>query len=321
MENISKLFIEALKLNSLELLRQIPKSDLHNHGLLGGRLDEYKKWQRCNIPKPPNRFYSFKAFTDYVDNEIAINFKGCNLQDLKQKITFLIESAFREARKDSIKIFDMSVDVSLQNLFHGNIKELIKFLSNIHKKIAPQIIYRPCLGIIRTTKLEEFEKLVFSCIESGFFKSIDLYGDEYYGNIKSFRKIFQRAKQAGLKLKMHAGEFRDASYVIKCIETLEIDEIQHGISTAKSLEAMKYLYRNKIRLNICPTSNIKLNRIKNYAIHPIRILYDNGVNVTINSDDIMIFNQCVSEEYLNLFNADLFSANELDNIRITGLDH
>ena len=50
------------------------------------------------------------------------------------------------------------------------------------------------------------------------------------------------------------------------------------------------------------------------------ILFDNGVSVTINTDDLMIFGQSVSEEYRNLYRADVFSAEELDNIRRVSLE-
>ena len=52
----------------------------------------------------------------------------------------------------------------------------------------------------------------------------------------------------------------------------------------------------------------------------IRTLFDNGVRVTINTDDVLLFDQSVSEEYLNLYNADVFTVDELDTIRQWGLN-
>ena len=95
--------------------------------------------------------------------------------------------------------------------------------------------------------------------------------------------------------------------------------MQHGIAAANSKSVMKWLSDNKIQLNICPTSNVLLNRVKNYKVHPIRKLYDYGVKVTINTDDMLIFNQSVSEEFLNLYNAGVFNPAELDEIRQNGL--
>ena len=57
------------------------------------------------------------------------------------------------------------------------------------------------------------------------------------------------------------------------------------------------------------------------ANHPIAKLYRKGVNVTINSDDILIFDSDVSKEYLRLYKSGCLSAEELDNIRLNGLKH
>jgi len=82
---------------------------------------------------------------------------------------------------------------------------------------------------------------------------------------------------------------------------------------------MKYLIDNHIRLNIVPTSNVKLGRVSNLSRHPIKTLYHAGIDVTINSDDVLIFDSDVSKEYLRLYEAGTLTAKELDDIRINGL--
>jgi adenosine deaminase len=82
---------------------------------------------------------------------------------------------------------------------------------------------------------------------------------------------------------------------------------------------MKWLSKHKIQLNVCPTGNIMLKRIKTYANHPIKELFENGIPVTINTDDLLIFDSSISDEYLKLHNNKVFSAVELEIIRKTGL--
>ena len=72
-------------------------------------------------------------------------------------------------------------------------------------------------------------------------------------------------------------------------------------------------------LNVCPTSNVMLCRAESIEKHPIKKLYEHGVKVTINTDDMMVFNQSASEEYLNLYNAGVLDAAALDVIRMNGL--
>lgn len=152
-----------------------------------------------------------------------------------------------------------------------------------------------------------------------WFKSVDINSGESQQPIKNFKKIYRKAKGYGLRQKAHVGEFGTADDVMEAVEELELDEVHHGIAAAKSDVVMNFLSKNKIQLNVCPTSNVMLGLVESCLAHPIRILYDKGIPVTINTDDMLVFNQSVSQEYLNLFISGLMSADELDIIRETGL--
>ena len=82
---------------------------------------------------------------------------------------------------------------------------------------------------------------------------------------------------------------------------------------------MKFLADNRIRLNICPTSNVMLGRVDSVAAHPIRKLYDAGIKVTVNTDDALMFGPSVSKEFLGLYRAGVLTAPELDEVRLNGL--
>ena len=75
---------------------------------------------------------------------------------------------------------------------------------------------------------------------------------------------------------------------------------------------------NKIQLNICPTSNLLLGRVELISKHPIRKLFDNDIKVTINSDDVLMFDNPVSEEYMKVYTLKVFDGSELDIIRVNG---
>lgn len=151
------------------------------------------------------------------------------------------------------------------------------------------------------------------------FNSIDLYGDELSQPIENFKGIYKRAKNYGIRLKAHVGEWGSAEDIIKAVETLELDEIQHGIAASHSAKTINYLLDNKIRLNIVPTSNVMLGRVSEIKEHPIKEFYKSGLDVTINSDDILIFDSDVSKEYLKLYKNKVLTAEELDEIRLNGL--
>jgi adenosine deaminase len=102
---------------------------------------------------------------------------------------------------------------------------------------------------------------------------------------------------------------------------LDLDAVQHGISAVGSKDVMKWLAQKGTMLNICPTSNVRLRNAESLKAHPIRILFDNGVKCSVNSDDITVFNSTVTDEFFALYNAGTMSAEELDELRINGLKY
>ena len=60
--------------------------------------------------------------------------------------------------------------------------------------------------------------------------------------------------------------------------------------------------------------------VRSYKTHPIRILFDHGVKVTINTDDALVFGDGISEQYLKLYRAGVFSRDELETLRAISLE-
>ena len=211
----------------------------------------------------------------------------------------------------------MNISLGEVCYYDNSVENLVKALKRIHKTFAPDIIFLPEIALNTLTHIKTTEELLEQFISQNYFKSMDMYGDEFY--IPSFKKIFRKGKENGLILKAHVGEFGDAELIRKAVEELELDQVQHGIAATNSESVMKYLSYNKIQLNVCPTSNVMLSRVEDYNVHPIRKLYDNGIKVTINTDDMLIFDQSVSEEFFNRYNAGVFNSTELNEIRKNGL--
>jgi adenosine deaminase len=83
---------------------------------------------------------------------------------------------------------------------------------------------------------------------------------------------------------------------------------------------MRFLADNRIQLNVCPSSNVMLGYATDYKNHPIKTLYENGIRVTINTDDLLIFDSSIENEYLLLYQAGTLSAEQLNEIRQNGLN-
>ena len=250
----------------------------------------------------------------YADAVLASHIKH------REGFEFVAVSAMNDAIQDGAVMLEMSFDIRLAEFYPNGLTELCTFIEALVERYRAQADLRPELGFSRgcadDPKLMAF---VHAAVELGFFQSIDLYSRQEVCPPEVMKPLFTKARAAGMKLKAHVGEFEDADEVRRTVEVLDLDEVQHGIAAAESVEVMRWLSENQIQLNVCPTSNVMLGGVSDIASHPVRILYDNGVPVTINTDDLMIFGQSVSEEYRNLYRTGVFSAEELESIRRASL--
>ncbi len=303
----------GLERNDRDMVRSVPKSDLHIHGGLGFRREILERWAGRLVTPPPFLMSSIKELDNWIRNEL----KPFNQN--REFIEFTLKADMAEARNDTITVLEMSVDIYFMDLYGNDAERFGRMIHEAHQLVAPGITFRPEVGIARDMDPARSLPLAMQCIETNLFTGIDLYGTETARKPEVYHDLYYKAKKKGLKCKAHAGEFGDAATMLHTAQVLELDAIQHGIAAASSPDAMQWLSDNSVTFNICPTSNIRLSRSPSYATHPIRRLYDAGISVTINSDDIMIFDQNVSDEYLHLFRAGTLSASELDQIRLNGL--
>ncbi len=169
------------------------------------------------------------------------------------------------------------------------------------------------------TPFPDLERWAAPVLERSELCAIDLSGDDGAQPIAAFRGICRAARRRGLRLKAHVGEWGDADSVKEAVETLDLDEVQHGISAVRSPAVLRWLADHRIQLNLCPTSNVMLGRVPRLEDHPIRRLVDAGVPVTINTDDVLVCGSGFSDELLSVFRAGLLGAREFDRIRRRGL--
>ena len=308
------MFTEALWRGNLEAIRKSPKADLHNHFVLGGSRKYLLKQSGRNIQPIMKPLHSMEEMHAWNAANIGHFFDTPNGRRM------LIKAAFMQAKEDGVTILEIGEDVwGLGAFFNEHIDELVDAFEMAHKEIAPEIELRLQIGMSRHCKIDYLEDCLSHFWGCKAFYSIDLYGDELAQPIENFIPIYRRAKIEGLRLKAHVGEWGTADDVRRAVECLELDEVQHGIAAAKDASVIRFLADNRIRLNITPSSNYLLGRVTNMKTHPIAKLYRSGIDVTINSDDVLIFDSDVSKEYLRLYQYGCLTAEELDDIRKNGL--
>lgn len=307
-------FVDALIQENLEAIRRCPKSDLHNHFVLGGSRHFLREYSGRDILPIKHPLHSMDEMHAWNSKNIGTIF------ETPEGRRMLIQATFLQAKDDGVTILEIGEDVwGLGEFFNESIEELVDAFETAHQEIAPDIELRLQIGMSRHCDIAYLENCLSHFWGCKAFYSIDLYGDELAQPIENFKAIYRRAKSEGLRLKAHVGEWGKAEDVRRAVECLELDEVQHGISAAEDPSVIRFLRDNHIRLNITPSSNYLLGRVTDLKNHPIAELYRNGIDVTINSDDVLIFDSDVSKEYLRLYQCGCLNADELDDIRKSGL--
>ncbi len=307
-------FIEALSTDDLDAIKAAPKTDVHCHAFFSTRRENVERWLGHTLSEPPPKMEGVEGMMEYADAVLAPHIKHC------KGFEFVGVSAVNDALHDGVVLLEMSFDIRIAEFYPDSLEGLCTYIKALAERYRTHVDLRPELGFSRGCADDpKLMKLAHEAIELGIFHSIDLYSRQEVCPPEVMKSLFVKARATNMKLKAHVGEFGDAEEIRRTVEVLDLDEVQHGIAAAESVEIMQWLSQNQIQLNLCPTSNVMLGGVKELSSHPIRILYDNGVPVTINTDDLMIFGQSVSEEYRNLYQAGVFSAQELDDIRRASL--
>jgi adenosine deaminase len=122
-------------------------------------------------------------------------------------------------------------------------------------------------------------------------------GDERTGDVEDFVRAFEIAREAGLGITVHAGEFAGWESVEAALDHLRPSRIGHGVRAIENADLVKRLAEEGIVLECCPGSNIALKVFDSFESHPFVKLRQAGCKVTLNSDDPPYFWTSLKREY------------------------
>lgn len=205
-------FIEALKSEDIELLRNFPKADLHNHFVLGGNREYILRKTGYDVKPVTKPLTSMREMDEWNRKYIGEHF------NTPEGRKFLIESTFVQAKYDGVSVLEIGEDVwGLGEFFHNDVGELIYTFQEINHRIAPEIELRLQIGLSRHCSVDYLEDCLKHFWGRKEFYSIDLYGDELAQPIENFVPIYRRAAENGLVLKAHVGEWGTARDIVSTV--------------------------------------------------------------------------------------------------------
>ena len=130
-----------------------------------------------------------------------------------------------------------------------------------------------------------------------FITGYGMAGGEMVGRPADYAYSFDIAREAGMPLTCHAGEWGGAAMVAETIRDLRVARIGHGIGAIQDRALVEQIAEQDIVLEVCPGSNVVLKAVEGWAKHPIVKLRDAGVKVTVSTDDPPFFHTTMTAEY------------------------
>jgi adenosine deaminase len=133
-----------------------------------------------------------------------------------------------------------------------------------------------------------------------FITGFGMAGAEMMGRPGDYTYSFDMAREAGLRITCHAGEWGGADMVADTIRDLNPERIGHGINAIFDLQLVDQIADKGIVLEVCPGSNVFLGAVKSWRDHPIAKLRARGVKVTVSTDDPPFFDTTMTREFDSL---------------------
>lgn len=153
-----------------------------------------------------------------------------------------------------------------------------------------------------------------------FLTGFGMAGAELVGCPGDFAYSFDMAREAGLPLTCHAGEWGGADMVADTLRDLRVARIGHGINAIHDEALVDKLAEEGVVLEVCPGSNVFLNAVPSWGKHPIERLRARGVKVTVSTDDPPFFNTTMNDEYAMLHRTFGWTADDFAALNAVALD-
>jgi adenosine deaminase len=137
----------------------------------------------------------------------------------------------------------------------------------------------------------------------------------------SYRRAYQAARAAGLRLTAHQGENSPPAAIAACLDTLGVERIDHGLSVLDDPALTARMAADGIPLTVCPTSNIVIaNAFDRLEDHPYARMREMGLLATLNTDDPALTDLNLSSEYASVARAFGWDWDQMVQIALDGVE-
>jgi adenine deaminase len=285
-------------------LKALPKAELHLH--LEGALEPelmFALARRNGIELPWSdvdvlrQAYSFNNLQEFLD----LYYQGANVLRTEQDFYDLTWAYLQKCQAQGVVHVEPFYDPQTHTERGIPFEAAINGISGAMRDGREQLGITG--GLILSFLRHLSEDDAFRTLEQAMpfrdqFFAVGLDSAEQGHPPSKFERVFAKARSEGFLAVAHAGEEGPPEYIWQALDLLKVNRIDHGVRAAEDPKLLDRLADEQIPLTVCPLSNIKLRVFQDMTHHNILDLLEQGLKVTVNSDDPSYFDGYVLENFV-----------------------
>lgn len=290
-------------------LNALPKAELHLH--LEGSLEPellFALAERNRIALPWDdvetlrKAYAFNNLQEFLD----LYYQGADVLRTEQDFYDLTWAYLQKCKAQNVihvePFFDPQTHTDRGIPFARVLNGITQALKDGQQQLG--ISHGLIISFLRHLS----EEAAFATLEQAMpfrdsFIAVGLDSSELGHPPSKFQRVFAKARSEGLLAVAHAGEEGPPEYIWQALDLLKVSRIDHGVRAAEDPRLMQRLIDEQIPLTVCPLSNTKLCVFDDMRQHNILQMLEQGVKVTVNSDDPAYFGGYVTENFMALYDS------------------
>lgn len=289
-----------------DFIRRLPKAELHLHieGTLEPRMMfDLAERNGYELPFPDvdsvAAAYRFRNLQSFLD----IYYQGAAVLQTPEDFHDLIVAYFDRAARDGVRHAEIFFDPQTHTergvgfeVFMEGFRSGMADARSRHGITSTLILcfLRHLGGDAALDTIREAEPHLEGVIAVGLDSSENGFPPE------PFAAAYDHARSLGLRAVAHAGEEGPPEYVWGALDVLGVERVDHGVRSLEDADLVERLRRERIPLTVCPLSNVALRVFDRIADHPLPVMLEEDLLVSVNSDDPAYFGGYVGENYIAL---------------------
>jgi adenosine deaminase/aminodeoxyfutalosine deaminase len=289
-----------MALSPSSFIRQLPKAELHLH--LEGSIDAptlfqlRKNHRRNSTAEEIGKLYQYEDFTGFLMAFKAVTEDLQTPEDYELITYRLMEKLKSEGVLHAEVYVAVGVCLWRKQDFDAIFEGLERGRKRGERDFGVSLLW--IFDAVRQFG-PEAARTVFECAvryRDRDVVGIGIGGDEKKAPPELFRDAYAYAEENGLRLTAHAGESAGPESIWGALN-LRAERIGHGLTAWQDPELVEELATHQVPVEICITSNLRTGCCGSLAEHPVRNYFEQGMMITLNSDDPPMFGTSLTQEY------------------------